>query len=226
VVTIASASPDPGNQDRNIFVMIESVPGETSITSGQWRLQFRSTDAASTEVDAWLIDGTGDNRPQARFGAPTVRNERKVGSPGAATKAITVASYTSRIEWASEAGPVGTDAALGEVSSFSSEGPRRDDVAKPDVMAPGSWLVSARSADATFPAALRVDGRHVALQGTSMATPFVTGLAALMLNEKPVSTAAQLKKRLVNACRPADGEPAAFEPKTGHGLIDTSLIWS
>jgi subtilisin family serine protease len=62
------------------------------------------------------------------------------------------------------------------------------------------------------------------MQGTSMACPFVTGLAALLLQQNPKLTATQVKKRLIDACAQPDGSKRVFDPKWGYGLIDASAI--
>ena len=68
----------------------------------------------------------------------------KIGSPGAATSAITVAASTTRTRWRDIDGAERTATWLvdDDIAGFSSEGPRRDGVPKPDVTAPGAMIVS------------------------------------------------------------------------------------
>jgi subtilisin family serine protease len=69
-----------------------------------------------------------------------------------------------------------------KVASFSSEGPMEDDRIKPDVCAPGTYIVSARStkASGTARGLYPEFDRYMYDSGTSMAAPFVSGCAVLV----------------------------------------------
>ena len=98
------------------------------------------------------------------------------------------------------------------IASFSSRGPTPvDGIAKPDLVAPGRKMVSLRAAGSTldtlFP--LRrvgtdplADPAYFVLSGTSMATPVVAGVVALLLERDPSLTPAQVKYRLVSTTTP------------------------
>ena len=67
---------------------------------------------------------------------------------------------------------------------FSSRGPRLGDGAlKPDVVAPGVGITAARAAGTSL--GTPVDELYTSLDGTSMATPHVAGLAAILKDEHP-----------------------------------------
>ncbi len=70
------------------------------------------------------------------------------------------------------------------VSHFSSRGPTADGRSKPDLVAPGEKIYSAK-ARARNSNADRVEELYVALSGTSMAAPHVSGILASFLSRRP-----------------------------------------
>ncbi len=113
---------------------------------------------------------------------------RKVGDPAAADLALAVGSVTKQ----------------DELSRFSSQGPRlADDAIKPDIAAPGSDIIAARAAGTSM--GTPVNSLYTSANGTSMATPHVTGAAALLLQQHPSWKAPELKAALMNAATPLPG---------------------
>ncbi|MFH8463455.1 S8 family serine peptidase [Streptomyces sp. NPDC017991] len=111
-------------------------------------------------------------------GAPS-----SIGSPGAADSALTVGAVDS------------ADLA----AYFTSAGPRHGDNAlKPDLSAPGVDILAARSRLSAG------SGDYTVLSGTSMATPHVAGVAALLAERHPDWTGAQLKDALMSTSRQLD----------------------
>ena len=49
------------------------------------------------------------------------------------------------------------------------------------------------------------------MDGTSMATPHVAGLAALLFEAKPTATIVQVERALFNSCQPEPGVPKERE---------------
>ncbi|HET8796609.1 MAG TPA: S8 family serine peptidase [Thermoanaerobaculia bacterium] len=127
-----------------------------------------------------------------------------IGSPGTSRTAITVGAVDD----------------AGNVTPFSSQGPTSGLLTfKPDVMAPGEEIVSARAG-----------GGLIASSGTSMAAPHVAGVAALLRALHPDWTPAEIKSALVTTAIATAGPSVAraagrVDAQRAHGatwLVDTT----
>jgi serine protease AprX len=94
------------------------------------------------------------------------------------------------------------------MAAFSSRGPCRDRRVKPDVVAPGTDILSTRSSKApstAFWGEYGTDRSYAYMGGTSMAAPIATGLALLVrqwyVEQGHQPSAALLKATLINGCR-------------------------
>ncbi len=219
VVTIVTPGPDPANGDHNFLVLLrpDAVDaGAPPPGPGAWRIRLRGVRIASGRVDVWSV-----NKRSAQFSGWATDDAVKVGAPAAAGRAVSVASYTTRVDWEDMFGtPRHAGLDLDDISDFSSEGPRRDGAEKPDVAAPGAMIVSAVSAHAPGRPENMVDAHHVVNAGTSMAAPFVTGLVALLLERDPLLDPEALKALLRAHSTVPDQPPGTFDPKWGYGLVD------
>lgn len=97
---------------------------------------------------------------------------------------------------------------VGELSSFSSKGITPDGRVKPEVTAPGCLTISALSSNDNGAQMLAYayqyndkTYKYGYMQGTSMATPVVTGVVALMLQANPSLTPQQAKEILISTSR-------------------------
>ena len=116
-----------------------------------------------------------------------------ISSPGAARQALTVGAAAGTV-----------------IASFSSQGPSlRLFGLKPDVVAPGESIVSAK-----------MGGGYIAMSGTSMAAPYVSAIAADMRELHPEWSAREIRDGVIAATR--DLHMPIF--LQGKGIVDTSRI--
>lgn len=219
-VQIATPKPDPANGDHNFFVQINGTESR-QVMGGVWQLRVRNTCSIAARLDVWTID----DKSEVFFTGNSISNSEKIGSPGAAQNAITIASYTTKVKYTDIDGDereVGL--ALNDLSNFSSQGPLRSGFHKPDVTAPGAMIVSTLSADAAFDHSQIVNSKFVVLAGTSMATPFITGLVALLLQQNPKLNPATVKELLRKNSSIPGKTPGTFDSKWGFGLINTQNL--
>ncbi len=110
-----------------------------------------------------------------------------------------------------EALSVGASDDQDQVAEFSSSDQfrRKKDPVVPDLVAPGVAVTSAVPG-----------GGYQTMSGTSMATPHVAGLAALLWQAQPQATVDQVEAALFASCRPFPGIPAS---RQGRGLPDPQV---
>lgn len=217
-VRMVTPGPDPVNGDHNFFVEITNPP-RFPVKGGIWQLQIRNTSSNGGRLDVWALDDQPS--PEVVFSGRSIQDLLKIGSPGAAASAITIASYTTKDQWTDMDGNLrSVGLALDDISDFSSEGPLRNGVQKPDVAAPGAMIVSALSADSVPLRADIINMNYVVMAGTSMATPFITGIVALLLERNPTLDPHGVKA-LLHANSFIPGQMAGtFDTKWGFGLIN------
>ena len=215
---------DAASGDRmvNVYVARNTT---TANPSGSWTIALSNTTSSSLILDGWL------NYKGANFSLTTVSgsdNNYLVGSPGTATSAITVASYMAKLDWFSTSttaagGYAYSNAQQDNISNFSSIGPRRDNVQKPNIAANGQAVVSCLASDAGIAVSsntIVVQGLYRAIQGTSMATPEVTGCVALLLQVKPTATFGQIRNAITTTATKDNFTTANTNAIWGSGKID------
>lgn len=133
-------------------IYFEFIPTGTYLTSGIWKLYLRGRRIKEGNYNLWLPGGNILN-PMTGFYQPVASETLTI--PSTAAKVITVGAYDSR---------------LNAYADFSGRGGERLSYPKPDLVAPGVNIT------APVPG-----GGYANVTGTSFATPFVTGAAALMM---------------------------------------------
>jgi subtilisin family serine protease len=150
------------------------------------------------------------------------------GDPGIATDVVASASSVSQASWLANYGSV--TRTPNQLHDFSSRGPREDGGFKPNLAAPGSaisttpmWQPGGPVAEAGYalPPGLSM------LNGTSMASPESTGVAALLLSAAKAKdlgiTPAALRAALYTSAKPIADVPAYAQ---GNGKIDAVGAWA
>ena len=224
----ASGGMYPNNGDVEILVDLEDSAGggghSDNLAAGGWRLEFRGK---AGRLDAWIYQSTtGD----AAFTNHAVYSTL-VAEPGNAYSVITVGAYVTRTEWpsllADPWGPGGLE--TGRLSASSSPGPTRpgdffpDTRRKPEITATGEFIVSSLSSFKTIPVSgymTASDSFHHAWNGTIMAAPHVTGLAALLFESNPGLDPVDIQNAIVSTARHDGLTGEVWNPSWGFGKCD------
>ena len=107
------------------------------------------------------------------------------------------------------------DEAQERISVSSSQGPTRDGRCKPDIVAGGTDVVAACGFTGE-------SQRWVSMSGTSMASPYVCGVAALMLAVESNLSAAQIVGIMQRSTRPLPDGEFVWSNDAGYGRINAA----
>ncbi|MDX3497944.1 S8 family peptidase [Streptomyces turgidiscabies] len=130
-----------------------------------------------------------------------------VGSPGSADAALTVGAVDDK----------------DLLADFSSTGPRVGDGAiKPDVTAPGVDITAASAKGSVIEQEVgEKPAGYLTISGTSMATPHVAGAAAILKQEHPTWTYAEIKGALTGSAK--GGKYTPFQQGSGRIQVDQAI---
>ncbi len=152
----------------------------------------RAVDAA-TRAGLIVIVAAGNSGPSAKT----------ILSPGNSSNVITVGAVDDKRT---------SDPSDDTIANFSSRGPTKEGLRKPDVVAPGVSIMSLSNKSS--------DG-YVTSSGTSMATPLVSGSAALLLGRHKNLTPSQVKSMFMGSCTDLKDK----QENQGAGIIDLRKLF-
>lgn len=178
------------------------------VASGVWTVRLIGDEIRDGQFDCWIerddpID-VGSHRGVRLFRFPSFFSEtsnvdsHSISSLACGHRVIAVANL---------------DEARQRINISSSQGPTRDRRSKPEVAAPGTDIVAAKGFTTD-------DKKWIAMTGTSMASPWVTGIVGLMLAVDPGLTSAQCAGILQRTARPLPGASYQWVDDAGFGVID------
>ncbi len=177
-------------------IYLELIPTGRYINSGVWRIELIPRRIVTGNFDMWLPAG-GVKNPNTRFLLPSEYTTLTV--PSTAALAITVGAYNAYTD---------------SYAPFSGRGYTRNLEIKPDIVAPGVNINSCAPG-----------GGYAIRSGTSMATPFVTGSCALLMQwgivqgNDPFLYAEKLKAYLISGARHLRVEAVYPNRTLGYGAL-------
>ncbi len=187
-----------------------------------------------SEVDLFAFNGYLYKGSEPLAGQ--IQTDHSVNSPGSAPSVICAGANSYRTQFVNYLGetmsyPNGEN---GELAYYSSKGPTFDNRLKPDVVAPGTNVISSYSSfymesegekrdEKSFTSKFQYDGRTylwAANTGTSMSAPVVTGSVALWLQAKPDLTPDDVRDIIAHTSTHPDTTMAYPNNQYGYGQID------
>ncbi len=154
-----------------------------------------------------------------------------VSSFAALPSVITVGNYVNRGEYIDVNHNLQkTGWTAGEISINSSLGPNRKGVLKPDISSSGDYLFAAgkistlQQAILNDPKKVTPDSMHYRNGGTSLASPTVAGIVALLLEQCPELNYSSIKSAIINSARIDQFTSNLPNPKWGHGKADAFAL--
>lgn len=204
---IASDRFSPLNGDARIY--IEVSPGTAArVVTGVWQVELEAVSAGNGRFDAWIERDARDAEnkfgDQSFFVGADFDEQMTLGTPATARRSIAVANYNH---------------VTVAPSNSSSRGRTRDGRAKPEVAAPGTNIASSNALGGRPDEAGQLRPVRTRMSGTSMSSPHVAGILALLFQKKPDLTAVQARGMLAaSASEPAGVVP--FDIAWGFGRVD------
>ncbi len=144
--------PTPYNRLQEIYIEMIPTSGSSNLTEGIWRFEFIPRTIVTGDFYMWFPIAESVG-PTTKFLRPSITTTLTI--PSTSAMAITVGAYDSNTD---------------SLAYFSGRGFTVTGDVKPDLVAPGVNIQSCAP-----------NGAYTSKSGTSMATPFVAGSAALLM---------------------------------------------
>lgn len=181
------------------------------VEAGTWVVRLRGKEIRDGRYHGWIE--RDDPRSMGRAGR---RELWALPSFFAATSNVDASSVSSLACGQQVVAVANLDEARAQISVTSSQGPTRDGRQKPEVAAPGTDVLAASGFDSRK--------RWVAMSGTSMSSPFISGLVAQMLAADPDLTAAQIQGLLRRCAQPLPGTDFEWRSDAGFGPLELTKV--
>ena len=194
-ILIYYGKPSPYSKAQEVY--FDFIPIRDYLDSGIWTFRLTPERIVTGQYDMWL-PSRGILNPSTRFLMPVP--ETTLTIPSTAANVISVGAY---------------DDSYQSYADFSGRGfTRQTQQVKPDLVAPGVDIVTARSG-----------GGYEAVTGTSFAAPFVAGSAALLMQwgivdgNDPFLYGEKVKAYLARGARHLPGYEVWPNPQLGYGAL-------
>lgn len=239
---LAGQLPDLASED-----VLPTAGAAVLLVDGRWPsgAMFTIEVAGEGRAELW-VQSEGDLAPEtgslgAVFTSATPR--RTVTIPATHPELIAVGASINRVGWTAHTGAEVDVAALrtpplaaGGAAFFSSAGPNALGDVKPDLLAPGAFVIASMSAAAdprragtgifaaglcAGPSCQVISDSYAVTAGTSMAAPMVSGAVALLLSRDPSLTQNALRRLLQAGSTPL-GLAADVAGREGGGVLSIS----
>jgi subtilisin family serine protease len=209
-VSIYNEIYSPANGDNHIAIYLSpffSQQGVIGVQPGQWIVRIHSREVRNGNYQAWI-----ERDDPRRLGSLGMQQAWSFPSFFSGSSNVDESSVSSLACGQRIVSVANLDDEAGTIDVTSSQGPTRDGRNKPEICAPGTDIS----------AALGFGGpdEWVNMTGTSMASPYVAGVAGLMLAVEPRLTAAQITGIIRRTAVPLAGHDFNWRNDAGFGRVN------
>lgn len=221
------------NLEKNVYdtgvEWLLDLSSNRSLPSLGWALEINTVKTEGSRLwHAWISSDTCSSYREGFLPGEGyyISQNYTIAIPATSHRVIAVGGYATKSTWRNYLGEVlNTSHEIGEILSFSSRGPTRDGRIKPEIVAPGSVIVAARPASEKY-SRLDIDRYYTAKHGTSMSTPHVTGVVAIILQFKPNASHTEVVKAIESSARWSEEYGERPNNLFGWGKLDARVFYN